>query len=389
MKIPGRLFHLLCVATLLAATPALPAATDAGDILYVGTYTGARSKGIYAFRFDTREGRLTPVGLVAETPSPSFLALHPNGRSLYAVNEVNQFEGKKSGMVSAFAIDRATAQLRPLNQQSSQGTGPCHLAVDHTGRTVLVANYGGGSIASLPIDEGGRLEEAVAAIQHSGSSVSKQRQKAPHAHYIQADPKNQFVLACDLGLDQVLSYRLDARTGGLQPNDPPHFAIEPGSGPRHLAFHPNGKWVYVINETSCTISACTYDAERGTLGLIETQPTLPADARGAKGMSTAQIMVHPSGKFVYGSNRGHHSLAVFQVDQSNGKLKLVEHTPTGGKTPRNFVIHPSGQFLIAANQDSDTLTVFRINPSTGGLTPVGEPAAVGMPVSLVFLPAPR
>jgi 6-phosphogluconolactonase len=338
--------------------------------VYVGTYTGAKSKGVYLCELDTTSGKLTSKGLAGEATHPSFLAVHPNRKFLYAVGEVANVDGKKGGGVSAFAIDPASGKLMLLNQQSSVGAGPCHLVVDKEGKNVLVANYGGGSVAALPIDADGKLRAASSFIQHKGSSVNKSRQEGPHGHSINLDAANRFAFAADLGLDQVLVYRFDPATGKLTPNDPPFATVAPGSGPRHFAFHPNGKFAYVINEMLLTATAFAYDAERGV----------------KPGYSTAEVVVHPSGKFLYGSNRGHNSIAMFKIDPETGQLTFLGTAPTQGKTPRNFNIDPTGQFLLAANQDTDTIVVFRIDQATGKLTPTGERVEVPSPVCVRFVP---
>ena len=355
----------------------------ADHFVYFGTYTGAKSKGIYAWRM-TDEGKLTRVGLVAETPSPSYLAVHPNGKVLYSVGEVNTFDGKKSGSVSAFSVDTATGKLTLLNGQPSGGTGPCHLDVDRAGKCVVVANYGGGSVKALPIKDDGSLGEPGTFIQHQGSSVNKSRQGEPHGHAIVVDPSQKFAVACDLGLDQVLVYKLDAASAKLTPNDPPFATVAPGSGPRHIAFHPKGKFAYVINEMLCTMTAFEWDSGRGTLKEIQTISTLPGEL--AKGFSTAEVYVHPSGKFVYGSNRGHDSIVVYACDEKSGKLTLVQHQNTLGRTPRHFALHPNGKFLLAENQSTDNVAVFSIDADTGKLTATGEKLEVGSPVCAVFVP---
>ena len=352
--------------------------------VYIGTYTGAKSQGIYVSQFDPATGNLSRPELAAKTASPSFLAVHPTRRYLYAVGETSSLGGKRMGAVNAFRIDEQTGQLTLLNQQSSGGGGPCHLAVDKTGKCVLVANYGSGSIAALPIQADGRLAEPSTTIQHQGSSVNPQRQAGPHAHFITADPANRFALACDLGLDKVLVYRLDPAKGALVPNDPSFALIKPGSGPRHLAFHPDGRFVYVINEIGTTLTAFAYDAKRGSLTELQTVPTLPQEFTGDK--SCAEVEVHPSGKFVYGSNRGHDSIAVFAIDPGSGKLSWVEYQSSQGKAPRHFGIDPTGQWLLAENQGSDNIVVFRIDSKTGRLSPTGQVVQVGSPVCAVFVP---
>jgi len=356
-----------------------------GDYLvYIGTYTRGESKGIYAYRLETATGKLTPLGLAAETPNPSFLAVHPNRRFLYAVSEIASFEGRKSGAVSAFTIDAGSGKLAFLNKVPSGGAGPCHVVVDKTGKNLLVANYGGGSAAVLPLSEDGTLREASAFVQHSGSSVNPKRQQEPHAHSINVSPDNHYAVVADLGLDQVLVYRFDAAKGTLAPNEPPYAKVNPGAGPRHFAFHPGGKFAYVINELQSTVTAFRWDTGRGVFTGLQTVSTLPKDFSGDN--TTAEVQAHPTGKFLYGSNRGHDSIAVFAVDGAKGTLAAVEHVSTQGRTPRNFGIDPTGSYLIAANQAGNSIVVFRIDAKTGRLTPTGETHQVGAPVCVKFVP---
>lgn len=354
-----------------------------GMLVYVGTYTGAKSKGIHAFRFNPATGALTAVGLVAETASPSWLALHPSGQFLYAANEVDDVDVDKSGGVSAFRIDRATGALTLLNTQPSRGAHPCHLAVDRSGTHLLVANYTGGTLAVVPIGADGALGSPGQVVQHKGSSINSERQKSPHAHSIDLDADNRFVVSADLGADRLFIYRYDSKGGGLSTGLQPAIAAQPGAGPRHFAFHPNGQFGFAINELASTITSYSWDAQRGALRTLATITTLPKGFRGNN--STAEIRVHPGGRFLYGSNRGHDSIAVYQVGATSANLTLVEHEPTRGKTPRTFTIDPSGQWLIAANQGTDTLAVFRLSDKNGALTPVGPLVKVGSPVSVVFL----
>jgi len=354
-------------------------------LVYFGTYTGAKSKGIYAARFDSVAGKLGAVDLAAETPSPSFLAVHPNRRFLYAVGEATTLEGKRSGAVSAFTLDRQSGKLSLLNRQPSGGLGPCHLEVDHSGRCLLVANYGSGSVASVPIRKDGALGEPASTIQHIGSSVNPQRQAGPHAHCFNPDPRNCFALCCDLGLDQVLVYRLDAKHSTLAPNEPPFATVKAGAGPRHLAFRPDGKFVFVVNEMASSLTAFAYDARRGVLREVETASTLPASVV-VTNNSCAEVQMHPGGKFVYASNRGHDSIAVFAVNQKTGGLTPVQHAPTLGRTPRHFALDPSGQWLLAENQASDSVVVFRVDASSGKLAPTGQQLEVASPVCAVFVP---
>ncbi len=375
---------LLILATVHWAPRRSVGAPSAEDRVYVGTYTGAASKGVYAFDFDAATGRATSPELAAETPNPTFLTSHPNHRFLYAANEIGNFGGKKSGAVSAFAIDAASGHLKLLNQQPSGGDGPCHVSLDPSGRWALVANYGSGSVAVFPVRADGRLGEATAVVQHEGRSVNPRRQEGPHAHFITMDPAGRFALACDLGLDQVLVYRFDAGRGALAANDPPAARLKPGSGPRHLAFHPNGRFAYVISEMASTITAFRWQPGRGALAELPSVSTLPV---GFAGQSTAaEIQVHPSGKFVYGSNRGDDSIAVFATDPRTAKLAFVERQSTLGRTPRYFGLDPTGRFLLACNQDSGNIVVFRVEGATGRLTPTGQTLTVGSPVCLQFVP---
>lgn len=358
--------------------------------VYIGTYTNATSKGIYVMEMDAKTGALTEPKLAAESPSPSFLALHPNRKYLYAVNEVGEFQGQKTGAVSAFAIND-DGSLKMLNQQSSGGAGPCHLDIDRGGRSLFVANYGGGSVALLPVNQDGTLKPPSSVIQHQGSSVNPRRQEAPHAHCINVAP-NLFrrnppggrALVADLGLDKILIYEFESDRDPILASDPHERSTSPGAGPRHLAFAPAGNFVYVNNELTSTVSAFTYNDSTGAMKELQTLSTLPESFDKTKN-STAEIAVHPSGKFVYVSNRGHDSIAIFKVDK-DGKLTAAGHQSTQGKTPRNFGIDPTGKFLLAANQGSDTVVVFRIDPKSGALSPAGATASVPTPVCVTFVP---
>lgn len=368
----------------LWAGSAEKAAAKTEYFVYVGTYTGPKSKGIYAYRFDAATGGLIPLGLAAETANPSFLALHPSRRFVYAANEIGNYQSQKSGAVSAFAIERRTGKLTFLNTVASRGADPCYLVVDKTGKNLLVANYSGGSVAVFRLLEDGRLGEVSAFVQHVGSSVNPARQREPHAHSINLSPDNHFAIAADLGLDQLLVYRFDATRGSLAANTPAFARVKPGAGPRHFAFHPSGKFAYVINEMQSTVTAFAYDAAGGVLRELQTISTLPEDFAGEN--YTAEVQVHPSGKFLYGSNRGHDSVAVFAIDAARGTLTPIECVPTQGKTPRNFGIDPTGAYLLAANQGSDSIVVFRINLQTGRLTPTGQVLEVASPVCVKFVP---
>ncbi|MGD0506953.1 MAG: lactonase family protein [Terriglobales bacterium] len=352
-------------------------------ILFVGTYTEKESKGIYAYRFDASSSELTPLGIAAETTNPSFLAIDPSRRFLYAVNEVQNYKGASSGAVSAFAVDQKTGKLSLLNQVPSRGADPCYITFDKTGKYALVANYTGGSVAVFPVQPDGHVGEPSAFVQHRGSSVNKERQEGPHAHWIETTPDNRFAIAVDLGLDELLVYRFDASRGSLTPNDPPYASLDPGAGPRHLAFHPDGNFAYVVNELQSSITAFSFDPGRGVFGKLKTVSTLPQGFSGSN--DAAEIKVHPSGKFLFASNRGHDSIALFSIDSHTGALTLVDHFPTQGKTPRNFEIDPTGKLLLVANQDTNNIVVFRIDPNNGRLTPTGQTLNVPSPVCLKFM----
>jgi 6-phosphogluconolactonase len=363
-----------------AATAAVPAPAE--WMVYIGTYTGAKARGIYLSRFDATTGRLAPAELATESENPSFLALHPTRPLLYAVNEIGTFEGESAGSVSAFAVEAATGRLTLINRSSSKGGGPCHLTVDRTGRNVLVANYGGGSVASLPIRPDGGLAAASAFVQHHGSSADPQRQKGPHGHAVELDKANRIALVADLGLDRVLVYRFDPERGSLDPADPPFAALAPGAGPRHLAFGRDGRHVYVLNEMHLTVTVFGYDA--GRLREVQTVSTRPAGTKPGADDSGAEVQLHPGGRFLYTSNRGPDSITVFSIDPASGRLTRLDETPTGGRTPRNFAVDPTGRFLLAANQNSDRVVVFRIDAETGRLTPTAQAIEVGAPVCVVF-----
>ena len=323
------------------------------------------------------------LGLVAETTNPSFVALHPNGRFLYAVNELQNYEGKNSGGVSAFSVDRETGKLTFLNEVRSRGGDPCYIVVDKAGKHVLVANYTGGSVAVFPIDDSGKLGAASAFVQHTGHGADPKRQEGPHGHSIDLSPDNKFAFVDDLGLDELLVYNFDSGKGTLTANDPPFVKLDPGAGPRHFALHPSGKFGYVVAEMASTVTALSVDLRSGKLQRLQTISTLPADFKGEN--DDAEVQVHPSGKFLYASNRGHDSIAVFAIDPSKGTLTKVDDVLTQGKTPRSFEIDPTGHFLFAENQKSDNIVVFRIDQDSGRLTPTGQVLEVGSPVCVKFL----
>jgi 6-phosphogluconolactonase len=375
---------VLSVLSILAAAAAAQGVSAEGRLrVYLGTYTGTGSQGIYRAELDTATGALGQPVLAAEAANPSFLVVHPRRPLLYCVGEVGGFQGRPGGAVSAFAIDPATGGLSLIGQQSSRGDGPCHLAVDRSGRCVLVANYGGGSIACLPILEDGRLGPAGSVVQHHGSSVDRGRQEGPHAHGIYVDLDNRFVFVPDLGLDKVMIYVLDPARAKVSPAESAFAAVAPGSGPRHFAFHPSGRYAFVINEMGSTLTSFVYDPQRGALETIETVSSLPEGFKGDN--TTAEVVVHPSGKFVYGSNRGHDSIVAFAFDAGSGRLRLVGHEPTQGRSPRNFNIDPSGTWLLAANQDGDNVVVLRIDPDSGKLTATGHSIRLSKPVCVEFV----
>jgi 6-phosphogluconolactonase len=381
-----RLTLLLAVAFALAWTSAAVAETpkDGPMWVFVGTYTsGKKSEGIYRVEFDPAAGKLGTPELAARAVNPSFLAVHPDRKYLFAVGEVANVEGKRGGGVMSFQLDPKTGELTPINQESSVGAGPCHIVCDRQGRHVLVANYGGGSVAVLPVDESGKLAKASAFVQHTGSGANPKRQERPHAHSVNLDAAGRFAVVADLGIDRLLVYRYDPAGGKITPNDPPGVALAPGAGPRHFAFHPNGKWAYTNNELDWTITALSYDAEKGAFTKTNTVSTLPAPHAGN---STAETVVHPNGKFVYVSNRGHNSIAIFEIDQATGAVKPAGHQGQGVNVPRNFNIDPTGRWMVVANQDGHDLIVFAIDPKTGQLTPTGQSAKVGSPVCVKFVP---
>jgi 6-phosphogluconolactonase len=392
MKITRRLLALsfLVSAPLLllsrAQTPEKSAAKGQ-YIAYVGTYTAkTSSKGIYAYRFDAEKGQLTTMGVAAETADPSFLAVHPNGKYLYAVNEISTFNGGAGGAVSAFSVAAKTGALKFLNQVPTRGAGPCHVSLDKNGAYVLVANYDGGSIASFPVREDGSLGTASGFVQHSGSGPNKERQEGPHAHWIGTSPDNRFALAVDLALDQVIVYGFDSGNGLFTPMLSGFAKVKPGAGARHLAFHPNGKFAYLLSEMDSSVTVFSYQAKNGAFSSLETISALPKDYAGPK--EAAEIAVHPSGKFLYTSNRGHDSIALFEINPAKGTLKSLGQVLTGGKTPRHFAIDPTGMYLLAENQESNNIVVFHIDPATGNLTPTGQTIEVPSPVCITFVAAP-
>src|SRR6267142_2855489 len=384
MKIRRRIFAIsLLIAQLvfsIAGGSANQSTANRKYLVFVGTYTTkTESKGIYAYEFDSATGKLTPKGVAAETPDPSWVAVHPGGKFLYAANEAG-----KASTVSAFAIDAKNGKLTILNQLPSLGEDPCYLSFDKTGKYVLVANYSSGTIAVFPILADGRLGEHTALVQDQGATgANKERQEAPHAHWTETSPDNRFALVADLGLDEVLVYKFDAASGTLTPNEPAFARLKAGSGPRHAVVYPNGRFVFAVSELSSTATSFAYDAKKGTLKEIRTASTLPPGFSGRN--DVAETAVHPNGKFLYVSNRGNDSIAILSIDPGNRTLSPAGGIPTGGKEPRHFAIDPSGKYLLAENQFSNNIVVFKIDPATGGLTATGQVVEVPSPVDIAFL----
>lgn len=376
----------MLLRTLLISLAILTTTALAGDnfLVYFGTYTGAKtgSKGIYVSKFNAATGELGAPEVAAETGSPSFLEIHPSKKFIYAVGEMGTPTAKGGG-VTAFSVSLPSGKLTQINQVSAVGQGPCHVNIDKTGKLAMVANYGSGSCASYAIKEDGSLSDAVSFHQHTGSGADPKRQAGPHAHSANFSPDNQFAFICDLGLDRVKIYKIDPATGKTEPHG--EGKAQPASGPRHFAFHPNGKFAFVNNEMAMTETTFAYDADKGALTEIASVSTIPEADRSQKGLSTAETRVHPNGKFVYASNRGHNTIAVFSCDAATGKLKLLENVNCEGKTPRNFNLDPSGKWLIVAHQDGNSVALFKVDAETGKLTFTGKKLDVGGPCCVRFL----
>jgi len=352
------------------------------NLVYVGTYTrSGQSEGIYVFKHDPETGKLTQLHVIPER-DPSFLALNPSKQFLFAVNEHRVAAGEGDGAVASYAIDQDTGNLAFLGRQTTHGGEPCHLTTDPTGSYLFVANHENGTVAVFPIEADGKLQPNSDLQAHHGSGPGPS-QLGPHAHFTTFDPPGQRLMVCDKGIDKVMIYRRDAEAGKLVPADPPFAELHSGAAPRHIAFHPGGRFAYVNGEADMTVTAFSYDPDAGILTELHYLSTLPAGTTGER-LSTAQILVEPSGHFVYVSNRGHHSIAIFAIDQQTGRLTAVGHASTQGQTPRNFAIDPSGTFLYAANQDSGTIVHFRIDHETGNLQPTGDVTSVGGPVCILF-----
>ncbi len=375
------------------ATPGAMAAPAKGGVaassyfVYVGTYTGPKSKGIYGYRFDPKTGKFTATGVAAEVINPSFLVTDPQHRFLYAVTEMGQEPGadsyKTNGSISSYSINQKTGALTFLNKVDSGGGGPCHLVVDKTSKLLFVANYGSGSVASFALKADGSIGERTGFDQHTGASVDPERQKGPHAHAVVLSPDNRFLFVPDLGTDQVKIYKVDAAKGTFTPNDPAFATVKPGLGPRHFTFGKGARFAYVLCEMGSSVAAFSYDAARGSLTPVQTISNLPAGFTGID--NSAEIAVDRSGSFLYASNRGHDSLTVYAVDPAKGTLTTVQNVPTQGNIPRNFALDPSGRYLVVANQKSDNMVVFDMK--NGQLTPAGQTIDVGAPVCILFVPA--
>lgn len=358
-------------------------ATASHTLVYIGSYTQKEKTGITLLDLNLKTGELTKKQVVSDGANPTYLVLSPDHKHLYACNEVGNFNGEKAGAVSAFAINPKTGALKLLNQQSTRGDGPCHIEVDKQNKIVLVANYGGGSFATFPVLADGKLGPAKSFVQDEGNSVDPARQEGPHGHCFTLDAANRFAFACDLGLDKVFVYKVNAADGSVEANDPPFATLPSGSGPRHIAFTPNNHFAYICNEMLSTVTAFSYDAAHGKLTSLNTISTLPAG--GHPGNSTAEIQTSDDGRFVYVSNRGHNSIAIFAIDPKTGHLKPVGHQPTEGRTPRCFKLDPSGTFMLAANQDTDNVVSFRVDRKTGKFTPTGHSVRVSMPVCIQYM----
>jgi 6-phosphogluconolactonase len=368
-------------------------------LVYVGSYTApivfgtgqvfqGKGEGITILRMDQDSGALEPVSVMAGVANPSYLAFDHTGQFLYAVNELKSYQDRPTGTVSAFAVDPATGGLRFLNKQPTHGTDPCHVTVDTKRQHVFVANFMSGSVCVLPVRDDGGLGEACDFIQHQGAGIDPVRQTGPHAHSVTLDATNRYAFVPDLGLDKLFIYKFDAKRGMLEPNGVPWIKMKPGAGPRHVALHPGGGFAWLINELNSTVAALALDRETGALRELQIVSTLPEGFRGEN--TCADVQISPSGGFLYASNRGHDSIAIFRVDQRTGRLRHVGHAAALGKTPRNFRIDPTGRFLLVANQDSDSIVTFRIQARTGMLSPTGHGAHVPTPVCVRFrAPAAR
>jgi 6-phosphogluconolactonase len=374
--------HFVFIALIIWLSPQSSIAQD--NLVFFGTHSVGSQKGISIAHFNSDSGILTKPELVVEAPAPAYFIIHPDGRHLYTCNSNDFAKGYTGQTISAYSIDPKNGNLTLLNQQSSGSADPSYIWMDASKRFVLVANYKGGSVAVIAINPDGSLGKITANIKHTGRSVDTVRQTQPYAHSVKLDPTNRFALVADLGLDKLFVYRFNRESGSLDPNDPPFVTVSPGSGPRHFAFHPNGKFVYLINEMACTIITYAWDSAVGRLTELQASSTLPADFKGKN--TCAEIEVYPNGKFLYASNRGHESLAVFAIDSTTGKISLLEHIPTQGHSPRNFAFDPTNKWIIVTNHNSDNAMVFKVDDKSGHLTPAGNPVPIVYPFCVRFLP---
>jgi 6-phosphogluconolactonase len=376
---------VLAVGGLASCTRSVPTASKGDYLVYIGTNVSSPQENtIYLYHLSPTTGELLPLGAMKGGAQPTYLTMDAAHRHLYAVSETQTFLGAPGGGVSALAIDPRTAMLTMLNQQPSTGASPCYISFDHTGKNVLVANYSSGNVAVLPVRPDGQLAPPSTTDQHQPPNGPHKNQDKPHAHSFLPSPDNRYVFSADLGTDKVYSYQLDAATGKLTPQPTPAFIAPPGTGPRHLTFHPNGRWAYLENELNSTVTALAYDAKAGTFREIETLSTLPAGFPGNTG--GADVHVSPDGRFVYTSNRGDNSLAVFQIAPADGRLTLVQHVSTQGNWPRNFALDPSGRVLLVANQNSNDVFTYTIDKQTGKLTPTGKSVSVPSPMFVEVVP---
>ena len=383
LRMRNRLLRLLvCFLSIVTWTVSACASADEYEV-FVGTYTGPHSKGIYSFRFDPATGKWTAPELAVETENPSFLAVDHEGRYLYAVNEVEDYKGTSAGAVSVFSIDPAGDKLALQQQVSSLGGAPAYLTLDKTGRDLLVADYSGGDVVVFPVGKDGRLGEHTALDQHKGASINPDRQKGPHAHSVQMTNDNRFAMSADLGLDKIIIDRFDPAAGTLTPNEPAFAGVAPGSGPRHMAFARSGKFVYVINEMATSVTVFAFDARTASMREVQTISTV---AEHDPANSGAEIQLDPSGRFLYTSTRKVDTIEEFKVAEGSGKLTFVGRVPAGGKTPRFFTLDPTGQWMFVADQDSDAIVLYAVDKNTGKLTATGNRMEMGSPVSLVFVP---
>jgi 6-phosphogluconolactonase len=357
--------------------------TSTTYLVYIGTHAlGTGSPGIFAYRFAPASGEVRSIGLVKQMANPFFLAVDPGRKYLYAGTII---DGRTPDSVTSFAIDRSNGALRLLNSVSSRGTSACYLVADHTGKMLMVADYADGKVAAFSLHRDGRIGETGGLVQHHGSSVDPERQSSSHPHAVVLSPDNRFAFVPDLGLDQIRIYRIDPVNARLTENDPPFAKVNPGSGPRHMAFAPDGKFAYVVNELQSTVTVFAYDAARGSLAAQQTVSTLPPGYEGKN--TAAEIEIDEAGLFVYASNRGHDSIVVFSIDQTTGMITPVAYVPSGGREPWSFKIDPTGGYLLAANKETHNVVIFRLDPKTGLPKPTGKSIDVPSPVCLQFVPA--